>query len=131
MGCKTISTTGVAGCGRQASFSITGDDMIEITTDSDMPWKIFISGEMTIYGAETMASRLTSCLSTEKNLEIDLSGVTEVDSTGIQIMYAIQREAMSSAKKIVWTKHSDAVLQIIRLFNLGSSFGEPVSLEWN
>lgn len=105
--------------------------MIELIQNKDRPENYRISGEMTIYDAVFLRNELISILTNNNELEIDLSDVTEVDTTGLQIMYALQKEAKILSKKIHWTNHSEAILNTINLLNLGSSLGETVSLEWS
>ena len=105
--------------------------MIEIKQDKEQEGIYRISGEMTIYEAEKIRAIFISILKTRKEIEINLSEVTEIDTNGIQIMYAIQKEAKNISKKIRWTNHSEAILKTINILNLGNSLGETVSLEWS
>ena len=53
--------------------------------------KITIKGELTIYQAEESARILFEDLSLfEKPIKVDLSGVTEIDTAGIQILLMLE-----------------------------------------
>jgi len=105
--------------------------MIEIIKDKEKEGVYNIFGEMTIYDAEFIRVCLISILKENNGVEIDLSEVTDIDTTGIQIMYAIQNEAKNIQKKFRWINHSESILNTINLLNLGNSLGETVSLEWS
>jgi ABC-type transporter Mla MlaB component len=93
--------------------------------------QLALTGELTIYEAAGLKTLLLDRLNANKSLEIDLSGVTELDTTGVQLMLLLQREAAAASKPLQWVKHSQAVSQVLALLNLGSALGDPVSLVWS
>ena len=56
-------------------------------------------------------------------VEVDLSGVNEIDTAGLQLMLQLKRKCGTRLRLV---NHSPAVLQILDLSNLGAQFGDPV-----
>lgn len=52
-----------------------------------------IEGELTVYAVHALKERLLAALDESARLQLDLSGVAEVDGAGIQLLLATQREA--------------------------------------
>jgi ABC-type transporter Mla MlaB component len=88
--------------------------------------RIAMHGAMTIYEAVDQKRTLLGALAECEDLEIDLSGVSEMDTAGIQLLLLAKREAAKSAKRLRLTAHSAASLEAIDLYDLGSYFGDPV-----
>ena len=93
--------------------------------------QLALTGELTIYESARLKSVLLDRLNASKSLEVDLSGVTELDSAGVQLMLLLHREAAAASKPLQWVKHSQSVSQVLTLLNLGSAFGDPVSVVWS
>jgi len=93
--------------------------------------QLVLTGELTIYEAAKIKSLLLDRLNASESLEVDLSGVTELDSAGVQLMLLLQREAAVANKPLQWVKHSQPVSHVLTLLNLGSAFGDPVSVVWS
>jgi len=88
--------------------------------------RIAPDGEMTIYTAAELKTRLLNALEERDELEVDLSGVSELDSAGLQLMVLLKREAGERGKNVRFVDHSQAVLDVLDLTDLGSVFGDPV-----
>lgn len=88
-----------------------------------------LEGEMTIFNARPMADRLLSALPECVGIEVDLSGVTEIDSAGLQIMIAAKALAGQAGKPLVFTGHSPAVQDMLDLTDLAGFFGDPIVIE--
>ena len=85
-----------------------------------------IEGEMTIYNALSLKQQLMPALGEKRNLEIDLSQVTEIDCSGIQLLMLAKKERARQQKALVLTNHSSAVLDAFELLGLVSWFSDPV-----
>ncbi|WP_035059366.1 STAS domain-containing protein [Andreprevotia chitinilytica] len=59
-------------------------------------------------------------------LEIDLSGVEELDTSGVQVLLLLKQEAARLQKSVHYSRHSPAVLAVIDLLNLAGTLGDPV-----
>ncbi|MEK6790952.1 MAG: STAS domain-containing protein [Deltaproteobacteria bacterium] len=80
-----------------------------------------LAGEVTIYGASELKARLGTLFS-ERNesasFELDLSGVTEMDSAGLQLVLAVKREAMALGKGFKVVAHGNASEALVQLYRL-------------
>jgi len=92
---------------------------------------VSISGELTIYEATHFKDEFLSRLKSNPELDIDLSGVIELDCAGVQVMLLLQSEASAAGKKLRWCAHSPEVTRVLTTLNLVSTLGEPVSLVWS
>ena len=88
--------------------------------------RIGIEGELSIFAAAALRQRLLDAIVTDKEVEVDLSQVSEIDSAGIQLMVAAKREAAARNKPLRFIGHSQAVFDIIELYDLSGHFGDPV-----
>ena len=72
-------------------------------------------------------SELLGALHTDSAmLEIDLSSVEEVDSSGMQLLLMLKQEAARLNKRLVYSHHSPAVISVIELLHLGRYLGDPL-----
>jgi anti-sigma B factor antagonist len=83
-----------------------------------------IEGEMTIYRAEELKRALIGPLLNAEQLEVDLSGVTEVDSVGLQLLLLAKRTARTLQGELRLVGHSPAVLEVFDLLKLAAYFGD-------
>ena len=95
------------------------------------PGQLALEGDLTIYDAARMKGELLARLHASPKLTVDLSGVTELDSSGVQLLLLLQREASDASKPLQWANHSSAVSAVLSLLNLGSTLGEPMSVVWS
>jgi anti-anti-sigma factor len=87
-----------------------------------------ISGELTIYTAATEKQILQEALDSTEELEINLSQVSEMDSAGLQVLIVLKQEAARRRKKLHYSMHSKAVLEILEMSNMTTSFGDQIVL---
>lgn len=87
-----------------------------------------LAGELTIYTAAGHKEPLLALVQAAPRATLDLSGVTEVDSAGLQLLIMSKLEAERIDHKIEFVNHSDAVIETIELCNLSSLFDDPVIL---
>lgn len=87
-----------------------------------------LDGELTIYCAAELKAQLMEAWGGDAPLEVDLSGITEVDGAGLQLLILAKREALRSGKSVRFVGHSPAVLEVIDLANLSGQFGDPLVL---
>lgn len=99
---------------------------VTMTPGVTEPCYITIEGEMTIYTALELKDRLLAPLDQCADTEIDLAGVSEIDSAGLQLLMMAKNEARARGKNLRIFGHSPAVLEVLELCNLESFFGDPV-----
>jgi anti-anti-sigma factor len=87
------------------------------------PYVVHIEGEMTIYRAAELKETLLAPIVESATVEVDLSRVTAVDSSGVQLLMLAKRTAHVKHGELRLVAHSPAVLDVMELLNLGSYFG--------
>lgn len=87
-----------------------------------------IEGELTIYTAAKRKPELLAFLNSGEDLEMNLAGVTDIDSAGLQILILLKRDAEQAGKKLSFVMHSKIVLEVLELANLIGPFGDQVVL---
>ncbi len=90
---------------------------------------LVVAGEMTIYGAAELKSRLMNAIKQTPDLEIDLSSVSAIDSAGLQILYLAKREATRMKHSMRIVAHSEPVRELLDLYNLVAYFGDPLLIQ--
>jgi len=90
--------------------------------------RLIFEGEMTIFQASELNVSLQQALKDNASLEVDLSGVTELDTAGVQLMLVAQREATTQGQSLRWCGHSPAVQEVLRRLGLESELGEAISI---
>jgi anti-sigma B factor antagonist len=88
--------------------------------------KVKIDGAMTIYDAAAGKKVLLDALEGAHELEIDVSGVTELDTAGLQLLVLVKREALARGKRANLVAHSPAVLEVLDCYRLAAYFGDAV-----
>ena len=85
--------------------------------------RVVLSGELTIYSAAEIKSALAEAMGKANEIEVDLSGVTEIDTAGLQLMLIVKRNRGSDVR---FVNHPPEVLRLIDLANLGGALGDPL-----
>lgn len=86
-----------------------------------------LSGELTIYEASEARTLLAARLDAQgKKLELDLAGLEEIDTAGIQVLLWLRREAEARGKLLPFTNHNPAVLAVFDLLKVTALFGDPI-----
>lgn len=85
-------------------------------------------GEMTIYHIAELAQAFLPLLATDALLVVDLKEVTDIDSSGAQLLMLARRERLQAGKKLTLVNHSDAVISLFSLLGLLDWFDAPVLL---
>ena len=91
--------------------------------------RIDILGDLNIFNAAEQRERLLDALEVSSEVEVDLSHVTEIDTTGIQLMIAAKYEAAARNKPLRFTGHSPEVVDILDLCDLAGHFGDPMLIQ--
>lgn len=85
-----------------------------------------IEGEMSIYRAAELKPLLLEALVKTTSLELDLSGVTELDTAGLQVLMLTKQTALSQGRELRLVGHSPAVIEIFEMLDLASYFGDAL-----
>jgi len=82
-----------------------------------------IAGEFTVFTAAELKS-VVLCEPLPE--EIDLSGVTEIDTAGVQLLMVAKRSALEQDRELRLVGHSPAVIDVFELLNVAAYFGDPL-----
>lgn len=106
---------------------------IDIKQQSDSTIRLVVQDEMTIYNVLEHKNTLFSSLKADQELQLDLSEVSEIDSAGMQLLIMLKKQATIINTQLSIVDHSQAVIEVLELFNLVPFFGDPViiSSDWN
>lgn len=96
---------------------------------SDDVLRIAIEGEMTIYRAADLKAEVLEALRKTPVLEIDLSGVTELDTAGLQVLMLAKQTAAADQRELRLLRHSPAVMEILEMLDLVAFFGDAVLVQ--
>lgn len=87
------------------------------------PAALHIEGELTIFRAMELKPAL---LANPQPLEINLSGVSEIDTAGVQLLMLAKKTAQSAHNELRLVEHSPAVIEVFELLNLSAFFDDPL-----
>ena len=88
---------------------------VDINTDKS---SLSIDGELTIYTVQQYKEAIVESLSVDKVLEVDLSGVDEVDVSGLQLLAALDKQLAENGNEMKITLASDVVIEAIEISRL-------------
>lgn len=107
------------------AMSTVDEDGIEISGGMDIGY-IALEGELSIYRAAEVKSLLQTELTRCCVLEVDLAGVTEIDSAGIQVLILAKLMARDESRELRLVHHSDAVREVFERLALERWFGDAL-----
>lgn len=81
-----------------------------------------IEGEMTIYNAIEIKKGLDQCIGGAGDIRMDLSQVSEIDTSGAQLLLLAKREARRLKRGFKIVSHSQATRSLYELYNLAHHF---------
>lgn len=89
---------------------------------------VAFQGEMTIYQAHDLAEEFLPLLKKDEDLVIDLSEVSDLDSSCAQMLMLARRHCQARGHTCVLVNHSQPVIDVFETLGLVSWFGDPVVL---
>ena len=84
-------------------------------------------GELTVQTAAESKNSLLSALQTGSGIDLDLSGVSELDTAGLQLLLLLKREAEHLGKPLNVITPSAAVLEVLQLTRLDLQLDQLIS----
>ena len=101
--------------------------MVSIQTSGHL-CQASLSGEATIYNASENKKTLAGAFANKaiNEMELDLSGVEEMDLTGVQLVILMHKEANATGKTFTVAAHSRTTLDVFKTLGLLESFNAPV-----
>ena len=85
-----------------------------------------IEGDFTIFRAMELKPVLLASPPVD---EIDLSGVTELDTAGVQLLMLTKKTALAQQRDVKLVAHSAVVLEVFELLNVAAYFGDPLVMD--
>lgn len=85
-----------------------------------------LEGEFTIFRAMELKPVLLASPPVD---EIDLSGVTEIDTAGVQLLMLAKKTALAQQRNVKLVGHSPAVLEVFELLNVAAYFGDHLVMD--
>jgi anti-anti-sigma regulatory factor len=85
-----------------------------------------IDGELTIFRAMDLKPAI---LAVPPVTEIDLSGVTDLDTAGVQLLMLAKKTALAQGRDIKLVGHSPAVMDVFELLNVAAYFGDHLVMD--
>ncbi|HEX8962017.1 MAG TPA: STAS domain-containing protein [Rhodocyclaceae bacterium] len=85
-----------------------------------MSGRLAIDGELTIQTASARHAELLAALGSSDQLDIDLAGVVEVDSAGLQLLLAARKSALAAGKELRLVNASLTVLEALEFLALAN-----------
>lgn len=85
-----------------------------------------IDGEFSIYRAAELKPVLLQAIESSPVLDVDLSGVAEFDTAGVQLLLLAKRVAAERGHELRLVRHSAVVVDVLQLLDLAAHFGDPL-----
>ena len=85
-----------------------------------------IDGELTIFRAMELKPLL---LAVPPVTEIDLSGVTDLDTAGVHLLMLAKKTALAQGRDVTLFGHSPAVIDVFELLNVAAYFGDHLVMD--
>jgi anti-sigma B factor antagonist len=77
---------------------------------------IRVTGEMTVYTASQIKQPLVDAIADgPTDVRLDLSGVSEFDTAGVQLLLLVHREALASGRSLMLGAESHIVREVLTL----------------
>jgi anti-sigma B factor antagonist len=105
--------------------------VIELSTPEADPGAVHIAGELTVYhaaeAARDLLARIAGAEPEAGPLALDLDGVTEFDSAGIQVLLVARQALVARGSGLQLLRPSRPVLDVIETFALTDLLAAPVA----
>ena len=89
-----------------------------------------VTGEMTVYTAGQIKQPLVDALAdAPANVQVDLSGVSEFDTAGVQLLLLVHREALVRGRSLHFGAASNIVREVLTLWGALGLLTDVANLE--
>ncbi len=85
-----------------------------------------LTGELTIFRAAELKQLILAC---PPPVEIDLAGVTDIDTAGLQLLLLAKQTAVADKRELRLVAHSAAVTELFELLHVAAHFGDPMVVD--
>jgi len=90
------------------------------------PTALRLDGELTIYRAQELRQTLLDALDQPGDLRLDLEGVSELDSSAVQLLLAARQDALAAGKRFAISVASGPVREVLGLMGLAGLLHPPL-----
>jgi len=111
---KADSLDWIKGPGTEESENISGES---VSGD------IVLAGSLCIAEAETMHQTFSNVLNAEVDISIESEDLSRVDAAGVQLLYALVKEAKQRSVALKWVSVSDELKEATTMLGLNQSMG--------
>ena len=87
-----------------------------------------LTGELCLPNLNTVIDDIRHTFSDANHLVMDLSGISAIDSAGLQLLATLKKAAANSLKKLKFINHSQAVIDSLAVFGAIGLFQDRVIL---
>lgn len=101
------------------------DIEVKKTDDASL---LIIRGDLNIYSAPDLVVQLRESFNTVSKVALDLTGVSEVDTAGLQTLIAAKMESVKTHKTLKLLNHSPVMIKMIDLMGLVGFFGDKIKI---
>jgi len=84
--------------------------------------RIRIEEELTIYTASVVGATIRDAMASHDSVAIDLTGVTEIDTAGLQLLLVAKKEALLRQRLVKFIGHNRVIAECLLLVNLANFF---------
>lgn len=88
-------------------------------------FRFSIEGEMTVPLVGELKEAILPVIAHDREIEIDLSQVSEIDRAGLLLMVAMKLEAITGGGDLYFTGHSGPVMEMLGLCDFGHLLDAP------
>ena len=85
-----------------------------------------LEGGLTIYEVTEAKAGLCPELDRHRSLQLNLAGLDELDSAGVQLLVWLKQEARRRGVSLVFSGHSQAVIEVFDLLQVAGLFGDAI-----
>jgi len=89
----------------------------------DVSGDIVLTGSLGIAEAEAMHQQFSAILDAQVDISINADDLSRVDAAGVQLLYALVKEAKSHSINISWASASDALKDAATTLGLSEGMG--------
>lgn len=87
-----------------------------------------LSGSLTIEHGDHLLETLRETVACRSRVLVSLAEVKDLDTAGLQILYAARNQAQLAGKELVWTEISAACAEIAKLAGMRLLLGFPEAM---
>lgn len=88
-----------------------------------------LSGEMTIYVVNKFRDDFLKAIDNSDELVVDLSEVSEIDTTGFQVLAYAKKYCDKNGKSLEIVNHSNAIIDVFEQYGSTALFGDPIVIK--